>query len=95
MVAVAGLNDEGRARLMYWTKSAASRTYRLGSVAFVFLSLINGSLGVYVWGIDQTLLTRKEVLTLVLFLLNIGIGLAGINHLIELKNPAKNKIDQP
>jgi len=89
--AVAGLNDEGRARLVSWTKSAASQSYKIGAIGFVIVSLVNGSVGVYVWSIDTSTLTRRDVLTLILFLLNIGIGLAGIHHLIEQKKLTKEQ----
>lgn len=83
VAAVAGLTDEGRTRFTQWTKTAASKTYRVGRSLFLLLSLANGVVGVVFFGLDPTLPTRKDILTLLLFLINIGIGIFGLYRLLE------------
>lgn len=83
--AVAGLNDEGRARFFAWSKTAATTTYKFGALCFVCVSLVNGATGVWLFSITPGDPSRRDILNLVLFLINIAIGLGGINRLIDLK----------
>jgi len=86
---VADLTEDGRSRLLSWTRNAAVRSYTLFVWSFLLVALANGSLGVWLFSIAQDIPTRKDILSLVLFLINIAIGLGGINHMLNLK--IKNK----
>lgn len=88
--AVAGLNNEGRSRFLSWTKNAVTAVYKSFVVCFFIIALINGMAGVYLFSIEQGDPSRKDILNLVLFLVNIGIGLVGLKHLIELSIKNKN-----
>lgn len=80
---VAGLDNSGRARLAMWTKTAATRTYQIGAWVFPIISLINGAVGIWMFSIGADLPSRKDILNLVLFIMNVGIGLAGLHRMLE------------
>ena len=80
LATIAGLSDDGRARLARWTKSAANSGYRIARRVYMTVSLVNGLLGVLIFGIQTTPPTRKDILGLVLFLANIAIGVWLLNE---------------
>lgn len=92
--AIAGLNDEGRARLMSWSKKAAGGVLRIGTIFYAVAAILNGALGVAVFGLASTPPTRKDVLLLLLFLLNIYIGVTVFRKLPPSKNKAPSVSDQ-
>lgn len=47
---IAGLTDEGRARLARW----ASQTYRVGYTVFMGFSILNGAIGVILFALATT-----------------------------------------
>lgn len=91
VASIAGLTDEGRARLAGWTKTAASKTYRIGYVLFLLVSLINGIAGVVLFGLEPTPPSRKDILFLLMFLINIGIGAYGFYRMPDRYVTAKNQ----
>lgn len=80
---VAGLNDESRSRFVNWSKYAFKRTYKVFAILFVLIAIINGAIGVFIFYINTSDPTRKDIINLVLFLINIWIGFSGINRLID------------
>lgn len=88
--AVAGLNNEGRNRFLSWTKNVVATVYKCFVVCFFIIALINGMAGVFLFYVEPGDPSRKDILNLVLFLVNIGIGLTGIKQLIELSIKNKN-----
>lgn len=92
--AIAGLNDEGRARLMSWSKKAAGGVLRIGTIFYAVAAILNGAFGVAVFGLASTPPTRKDVLLLLLFLLNIYIGVAVFRKLPASEKKAQQESKQ-
>ncbi|QTW17801.1 hypothetical protein [Comamonas kerstersii] len=88
---VADLTDDGRKRLSSWAKTAASRTYKVSLIGYFIIALLNGILGITLFGLAQDAPSRKDVLNLMLFILNVCIGLYGINQMIDLSLKKRDK----
>ncbi|WP_053843940.1 hypothetical protein [Paracidovorax avenae] len=83
VVSIAGLTDDGRARLRKWTKATASRAGRIFLVVFAVGILLNGFLGIALFASDKSPLTRKDILWLMVYISNVCIGLWEIRGLGE------------
>lgn len=74
---IAGLKDEGRARLLNWARHTGRWLYRL----FLLVGIGNSILGIAAFGLSKSPLTRGDVLILVLHLFNFFmIGLFAISE---------------
>jgi len=85
IVNIAKLNEDERTRL----QSLGRTLYSFFSWMFGFVALANGLLGTYLFYNGADLPTRKDIISLVLFLLNIVIGIgvltAKLNHTSQTK----------
>ncbi|RYE42624.1 MAG: hypothetical protein EOP24_31895 [Hyphomicrobiales bacterium] len=82
---ISGINDEARDRLAKWTRALASKAARFFHFLFALVAVLNGTLGVAIFGFDRAPITRASVLQLVLFLVNVAIGLYAFNKLADIR----------
>lgn len=87
VVNLASLTEQGWAVIRRWGKRAARALHYLYST----IALVNGSAGTLLFYFSSGMPTRKDVMGLVIFLLNIAIGIWQLHEAAESKpGPTKS-----
>ncbi len=71
---LAALDAAGQKRLRDLAARLSTRAYRIAGFAFIFVAVVNGLLGIALFGASSDAPTRKDILLLFVFFANIASG---------------------